>query len=192
MVFMYKRLAVLWKKPENLGPAYKRYLEEWRKQKVVERVEKPTRLDRARSLGYKAKQGFVIARVRVKMGGRKRPKPSGGRVPKKAGRFFTTAKSKQWIGEEKVARKFPNLEVLNSYWVGEDGTHKCFEAILVDRAHPAIKKDRTVRWISSEKHRGRTHRGLTSAGKHSRGLKKKGKGSEKTRPSLKAKKGRGK
>ena len=37
------------------------------------RVTRPSRPDKARRLGYKAKQGFVIYRVRVRRGGRKRP-----------------------------------------------------------------------------------------------------------------------
>ncbi len=131
---MLKYMAKLWKSPaKNLGEIQKHRLVEWRKEAVVTRIEKPTRINRARSLGYKAKQGFCIARVRVGKGMRKRPKPSGGRGPKKAGRFFPPGKSKQAIGEEKVARKFPNMEVLASYYVGEDGNFKWYEAVLVDR-----------------------------------------------------------
>ena len=33
---------------------------------AIERVEKPTNIKKARMLGYKAKQGFIIVRVRVK------------------------------------------------------------------------------------------------------------------------------
>jgi len=74
------------------------------------------------------------------------------------------------------------MEVLNSYYLAEDGQHKWFECILVDRAHPSVKTDKRLGWISDKK--GRAHRGLTSAGKKSRGLGKKGKGTEKVRPSL--------
>ena len=45
----------------------------WRKQPVSVRVDRPTRLDRARTLGYKPKSGIVIIRQRVDRGGRKRP-----------------------------------------------------------------------------------------------------------------------
>src|SRR3989338_11263260 len=88
------------------------------------KLEKPTNLERARRLGYKAKQGFLVVRARVPKGIRKRPKPAAGRKPTKAGRFFSTGKSKQWIAEERAARKFPNLEVLSSYWTAEDGNYK--------------------------------------------------------------------
>lgn len=151
----------------------KRRLIEWRKQPTIVRVEKPTRLDRARALGYKAKKGFVIARVRVRKGGRsRRLYGRGGRKPSKAGlRKFTPGKSLQWIAEEKAQRKFPNLEVLNSYYVGEDGQYKYYEVILVDPNQPTIKKDKNIGWIAEKQHRKRVFRGLTSAGKKARGLK---------------------
>ena len=177
---MIKYLTKLWRNPKkNLKDLLRVKMIEWRKEPVVKRIEKPTRLDKARKLGYKAKQGFVVVRVRVKAGLRKRPKPSGGRVPKKAGRFFSLGKSKQQVAEEKAARKYPNLEVLNSYQVGDDSINKWFEVILVDPNHPAVKKCRETSWIVGKK--GRVHRGLTSAGKKSRGLRRKGKGAEKVR-----------
>ena len=177
---MYKHMAEAWKKPDR----FKARMIKWRKENVVTRIEKPTRINRARSLGYKAKQGFVVVRARVKKGGRKRPKFGGGRKPKRMGRFFTLGKSKQVVAEEKSGRKFPNLEVLASYPVGEDGMSKWFECILVDKSHPSIKKDPDINWICEPQHTGRVFRGLTPAGKKSRGLRRKGLGAEKIRPSL--------
>jgi len=150
---------------------YKKRLIEFRKHGTVTRAEKPINIKRARALGYKAKQGFVIARVKVKKGKRMRPKYSGGRRPKARGRYFTAGKSKQQIAEEKAARKFPNLEVLNSYLAGDDGVQKWFDVILLDKSHSVIRKDRGLKWICENKHNGRAFRGLTSAGKKSRGLK---------------------
>ncbi|MEM7826881.1 MAG: 50S ribosomal protein L15e [Candidatus Aenigmatarchaeota archaeon] len=145
-------------------------LKKWRKAKVVERIEKPSKINRARSLGYKAKQGFVIVRVRIKKGGRRRPKPSGGRKPKKAGLVhFTPKKSLQLIAEERAARHYPNLEVLNSYYIADDGANKYFEVILVDPSHSVIKADKNINWIMNQ--RKRVFRGLTSAGKRMRGLR---------------------
>jgi len=136
---------------------------------AIERVRKPTNIARARSLGYKAKQGFVIVRVRIKKGGRRRPKIRKGRRPKRAGLVkFTPSQSLQAIAEKRVARKYPNLEVLNSYYVNEDGKYKYYEVILVDPNHPVIKKDKDINWICNQ--RGRAFRGLTSAAKKSRGL----------------------
>jgi large subunit ribosomal protein L15e len=163
MMAMHNYLAKLWKKPkENLGENYSKRLAEWREESTVTRVDKPTRLNRARTLGYKAKQGFIVARVRVVKGRRKRPAFKAGRRPKHRGRFFSLDKSKQRVAEERAARKFRNMEVLNSYWVGEDGNNEWYECILLDRDHPSVKKDRERNWITKPKHRGRAFRGLTN------------------------------
>jgi len=163
---LYQALRMLWRKPRNV-PDLKQRLIKWRKEPVITRVKKPTRIDRARSLGYKAKQGFVVVRIRIKKGGRKRPRIKKGRVPKKSGQVkFTPAKSLKRIAEERVARKYPNMEVLNSYYLAEDGQNKYYEVILVDRAHPVIRADKKLRGII--KHRGRVFRGKTSAGKKSK------------------------
>ena len=119
------------------------------------------------------------------------------RKPSKAGiSKITMAKNTQRIAEERVARHFPNLEVLNSYWVGQDGKHKYFEVIMIDTHHPAIIKDKQLGVFCSangnKAHKGRVYRGKTSAGKRGRGLHNKGKGAEKLRPSLKANLNRGK
>lgn len=177
-----KPLAQIWRKPKTgLGYLWKRKLVDYRRDLVITRLDKPTRLDRARSLGYRAKQGYVVVRVRVGKGVRKRPKPAGGRRPKTAGRFFPPGASHQAIAEQKAARKFRNLEVLNSYPVVEDGQRKWFEIILVDPTHPVIMKDNKINWITEIQHSGRAFRGKTSIQKRSRGLHKRGKGAEKVR-----------
>jgi large subunit ribosomal protein L15e len=158
-------------------------LQTWRREPAVIRIARPTRLDRARSLGYKAKQGIITARVRTWRGGRRKQRPRGGRRTKHLGVDRLTArKSSQRIAEERAARKFPNLEVLNSYWVGQDGKSKWYEIILVDPSHPRILSDPGLNWIASS--RGRALRGTTSAGQKGRGLRSKGRGAEKTMPSL--------
>ena len=68
--------------------------------------------------------------------------------------------------------------------MGEDGLHFWYEVILVDRANPSIVADPKINWIMQ--HKGRSERGLTSAGRRGRGLTHKGKGAEKLRPSLRA------
>jgi len=72
----YKYVAKAWKRPEDsfVKELMWQRLIEWRRQPTVLRVEKPTRIDRARRLGYKAKQGFVVTRVRVRRGGPRRTK----------------------------------------------------------------------------------------------------------------------
>jgi large subunit ribosomal protein L15e len=84
------------------------------------------------------------------------------------------------------------MEVLNSYWVGEDGKHKWYEVILVDPNHPSIMSDKELGWISKGPHRGRAEHGKTSAGRKGRGMSRKGIGTEKTRPGIRAHDGKGK
>ena len=119
------------------------------------------------------------------------------RKPSKAGvRKITMGKNIQRIAEERCARHYPNLEVLNSYWVGQDGKHKYCEVILIDTHHP--RSSPISNWACSP---GRTATTATAAvrpvallaGKRGRGLSRsKGKGAEKLRPSLKANLNRGK
>ena len=117
-------------------------------------------------------------------------RPKAGRRPKRMGvQKFKPSKSIRLIGEERVARKFPNLEVLNSYWVGEDGTSKWYEVILVDPQHPSIKADSNINWICGKQQHRRVFRSLTSAGKKVKSLRTRGRGAEKFRPSLKARRG---
>ena len=171
---MYQQIRMKWKKPKGeIKEILKRRLIEWRKEKTVERIKKPTRLDRARSLGYKAKKGFVLVRVKIKKGGRRRRLYGRrGRKPSKAGLVkFTTKQPLQAIAEQKAQRKFPNLNVLNSYLVGDDGIRKWFEIILVDPNSSVIKSDPHIRWVIESQHRKRALRGLTAAGKKARRLK---------------------
>jgi large subunit ribosomal protein L15e len=95
-------------------------------------------------------------------------------------------KSIQLIAEERAARKYPNLEVLNSYPLGSDGAREYFEVIMLDPNHPAIKNDPNFAWVANKAQRGRVYRGLTRAGRQARGLMSKGKGAERIRPSVRA------
>ena len=89
------------------------------------------------------KQGVIMVRTRAPCG--LRSKVHMKRKPSKAGiAKITMAKNTQRIAEERVNRHFPNLEVLNSYWVGQDGKHKYYEIIMLDPAHPAIKSDKDL------------------------------------------------
>ncbi len=187
MKSMYAFIRDAWKTPESSyvkGLTWER-LRKWRREQAVIRLEKPTRLDRARNLGYKAKQGVITVRVRTWRGGRRKQRPRGGRRTKHMGvNRLTARKSSRRIAEERASRKFPNLEVLNSYWVGQDGKSKWHEVILVDPNHPRILNDRSFNWTTSSGKRAL--RGKTSAGAKGRGLRNKGRGSEKTMPSLSA------
>ncbi len=193
---LHKHISAAWKKPKEGIPSRYRIdrMAGWRKEPVFMRVDKPTRIDAARRVGYKAKQGVVVVRTRVRRGGLRKGKIHMKRKPSKAGiKKITMGKSIQRIAEERSARRYPNIEVLNSYWVGEDGKNKFYEVFMIDPEHPAIKSDNDLGWVSSgSSHQGRALRGKTGAGKRGRGLLNKGKGAEKLRPSLKANKNRGK
>ena len=179
---MYKYIQEAWRNPSE---SYVRELmwqraPVWRRQKVVQRIDRPTRIDRARNLGYKAKKGYIVVRTRVRRGTRRKTRFTAGRKPKRMGvNKITTAKSIQRIAEERVSKKYPNLEVLNSYWVWSDGKYKFFEVILVDPQSPTIKNDPKINWICEPQHRNRALRGVTSAGKKGRGIAHKGKGRKK-------------
>lgn len=186
---MYSHIRDAWKKPDSTYVHELRWhrLQEWRREAAVQRIDKPTRLDRARSLGYKAKQGIVMVRAGIRRGSARKSRYIRGRRTKRMGmRKITRGKSIQRIAEERAARKFPNLQVLNSYWVGEDGKHKWYEIIMVDPAHPVIKNDPRLNWLCQTNQKGRVFRGKTSAGTKGRGQRKRGKGTEKTRPSIRS------
>lgn len=177
----YQQIAELWNNKDEHRALWKDRLIQWRRQPVIVELERPTRLDRARGLGYKAKKGFFLVRIRVDSGGRQREKFKSGRRSKKYGRRKIVNKNYQWVAEERAQRKFTNLEVLNSYEVAFDGLHYWFEVIMVDTQRPEIKADPVMKWITEKQHRKRVFRGKTSAGRSSRGLKWKGKGAEKMR-----------
>lgn len=161
----------------------------------VVRLDKPTNLAAARSKGYKAKQGVIVARVRMRKGSGGHNRPSRGRRPKRMGvNRLTRRQNIQAMAEQRAARKFPNTQALNSYWIGEDGKHKYFEVILIDGSHPSILADKNLSWAADPTHKGRAARGKTSAGKRSRGIGrgKRGRGFEKNGPSQRSHQRKGK
>jgi len=184
----YKYLQELWKKKQSDVMRYLLRLRCWeyRQLPVLHRATRPSRPEKAHRLGYKAKQGFVIYRIRLRRGGRKRNTP-GGRVngkPKNQG--ITGLKHKQnfrAIAEARVGKRLRSLRVLNTYWVNQDATYKYYETILVDPFHKAIRRDPHINWIASAKMKHRELRGLTSAGRRYRGLQGKTYGFKHNRPS---------
>lgn len=174
---LYKHIRQTWQ--NNRDELEKAAVLQWRQEPATLRVYRPTRLDRARALGYKAKQGFLIIRQRVDSGGRQRPKITGGRRTKHFRRFKILDMNYQAVAERRAVEHYPNCEVLNSYIVGNDSKHKWYEVILVDRAHPQVLADKNASGVAAQK--GRAQRGLTSANRQSRGLRRKGKGAEKVR-----------
>ncbi len=158
-----KYIKALYKKPKaNLGELYRERLAKIRKEATIEKLEHPTRMDKARTYGYKAKKGFLIARVKVKRGGKMRPHFMGGRKTKQYRRRKVIEKNYAWIAEEKAARKYKNCEVLGSYWIAKDGTNYWFEVVLGDRE--ILKTYNEYKnWIA--KTPGKVFRGVTSSNK---------------------------
>merc|ERR1711865_942928 len=156
---------------------------------AIHRASRPTRADKARKLGYKAKQGFLVYRVRVKRGGRKK-RVAKGIVYGKPGNCgvnkIKAVRSRRSIAEERIGRKCGGLRVLNSYWITEDAVHKWYEVIMVDPYHKVIRDDPRINWICKPVMKHRELRGLTAAGRRARGLQAKGKRATKLRPSKRA------
>ena len=190
----YKHITETFQKQENTYPSSNWHLLiKLRSSPSVYRIDHPSNIARARNLGYKAKQGYIVVRSKIRKGTMKKLRPRMGRKPGNLGvNKITPKKNLQRIAEERASKRFPNLVTLNSYYLIEDGRSKWFEVIMVDPHHPRILSDPKISWIADPKNKKRAPRGLTSAGKRGRGLHKKGIGAEKLRPSLKANKNRGK
>jgi len=186
---LYAKLREAWKKPDVAR--LRELMVEWRKGESVVKLDKPTRLDRARALGYKAKKGFLVVRVRVLRGGRQRHRTNKGRRSKRHTIKKVLKMSYKWVCEGRAQKKFENMEVLNSYYLAKDGRHYFYEVILVDPQRPEISKNKDTKWITKKTNQNRVQRGLTSAGKKSRGLRDKSP-TNKSRPSVRAGKRRGK
>ena len=102
---LYSYLRKIWNNPteESASVARERILK-WREEPVTIRIPKPTRLDRARAIGYRAKPGFVVVRQRVDRGGRKNPDIKGARRSKHASQRKDLAKSYQQVAEDTVKK----------------------------------------------------------------------------------------
>jgi len=119
---------------------------QWRKQNAIIRIDKPSRIQRARRLGYKAKQGIIVIRMRVGTGGMRKKRPRGGRRPKHLGvtRIKADVSMKE-VAENRVLERYPNMKLLGSYFLYKDGMHYWFEVILADPSHPRVSKDKELR-----------------------------------------------
>ncbi|CAO2601130.1 60S ribosomal protein L15 [Lemmus lemmus] len=148
----YKYIQELWRKKQSDVMRFLLRVRCWqyRQLSVLHRAPSPIRPNKARRLGYKAKQGY----------GATYGKPVNHGVNQ-----LKFAQSLQSVAEERAGRHCGALRVLNSYWVGEDSTYKFFEVILIDPFHKAIRRNPDTQWITEM-------RGLTSAGRNSRGLGK--------------------
>ena len=132
----------LWK--EN-APELRSRVIGWRKQNAMTRIDRPSRIERARRLGYKAKQGIIVIRMRVGTGGMRKQRPTGGRRPKHLGVTRIKADDDmKTVAERRVLERYPNMKLLGSYYIYKDGKHYWFEIILADPSHPRIAQDKEL------------------------------------------------
>merc|ERR1711988_1574141 len=187
----YKYLRELWNRKQSDVVRFLQRIRAWefRQLPTIHRASRPTRPDKARRLGYKAKQGYCVYRVRVRRGGRKRPVHKGqvyGK-PRNVGiNHLKARRSLRSVAEERAARKASNLRVLNSYWVNQDATFKYFEIIMIDVSHKCIRRDPRINWICAPVMKHRELRGVTSAGRATAVCAPRGHGTNKRRPSTRA------
>eukprot|EP00854_Cymbomonas_tetramitiformis_P013046 gene13046-15412_t len=174
----YKYVEELWKKKQSDVLRFLQRVRCWEFRQLpgILRLRRPSRPDKARRLGFKSKQGYVIYRVRVRRGGRKRPVAKGIVYGKPVHQGVTQLKfgrSHKSVAEERVGRRCGNLRVLNSYWINQDSTYKYFEVILIDPSHKCVRSDPRINWIVAPVHKHRELRGITACGKKYRGLSSK-------------------
>merc|ERR1711957_345630 len=187
----YKYVEEMWRKKQSDVMRFLSRIRTWefRQLPAIHRASRPTRPDKARRVGYKAKQGYLVYRVRVKRGGRKKRVAKGivyGKPGHQGIKKWKAARNLRSVAEERIGRKCGDLRVLNSYWVTQDAVHKWFEVVMVDPMHKCIRDDPRINWICNAVHKHRELRGLTAAGRRARGLQSKGKNATKLRPSKRA------
>nr|XP_034373021.1 60S ribosomal protein L15-like [Arvicanthis niloticus] len=125
--WLYCQLSALHRAPQSKGP------------------------EETRRLGFKAKQSYIIYRVRVLCGGRKRPVSKGVIYSKPSHHGYNQlkfARGLQSIAEERAGCHCEALRALNSYWVGEDSICKCFDVVLIDLVHKAIRRNPDIQCIT--------------------------------------------
>jgi len=175
----YKYVEELWKKKQSDVMRFLARVRTWEYRQLsrLHKCSRPTRPEKARHLGYKAKAGFTIYRSRVRRGGRKKDvskgivygKPKNHCVNKHNPRMNCRA-----LAEQRLGRKYGSLRVLNSYWIAQDAVYKWYEVIMVDPYATAIRADPRINWICKANKKHREMRGVTSAGRKHRGLLTKG------------------
>jgi large subunit ribosomal protein L15e len=181
-----------WKGVEDKDYDYKSLLKqrgmEYRKEKkAVVKVDKPTNIVSAKSIGYKAKQGIFVARVRVRKGSGTYARPKNKRRPKRQGQAkLTRRKSVRAMAEEKASKKFENAEVLGSYKIAEDGKSHYFEIVLADRESTRVGTDKRLVYLFKGQ-KGRAERGKTFAGRVNKEENKKTKRKKRKKKDIKYK-----
>ncbi len=144
---MYRQISREWRSlVKNSSQVFKQRAIAWRRGPTIVRIERPTRLDRAKALGYKGKQGIVVVRIKVSRGGMRQKRPTSGRRPKHMGTLKIKGHfSSQDTAERRVMERYPNVELLGSYPVYQDGRFIWHEVILADMNHPSMKASYEMR-----------------------------------------------
>ena|SRR5215469_2698013 len=137
----YSHMKETWQNPSSETKDWMRHSAiTWRREPVIKRIVRPTKLVTARNLGYKAKPGVVVIRVRIRRGGARKPRPVSGRRQKAMGvSKFTRSLSLKSIAEQRVSKHYPNLTVRSSYHLFSDGVSHWFEVILYDLQRPGLQ-----------------------------------------------------
>lgn len=144
---MYRQISKSWRSlVKTNSPDIKKRAILWRRGRTVVRLERPTRLDRARSIGYKAKQGYAVIRIKITRGGMRQKRPTSGRRPKHMGTLKIKGHfSSQDTAERRVLEKYPNTTLVGSYPVYQDGRFIWYEVIVADVHHPVLAGSFDVR-----------------------------------------------
>jgi len=188
----YKYLEELWKKKQSDTLRFLQRIRVWeyRHQPAIKKSTRVQRPEKARKVGYKAKQGYVVYRVRVRRGNRKTKVSKGicyGKPKNHGVNEQKPTKNLRTLAEMRAGRKLGGLRVLNSYFLAQDAIYKYYEVVMIDPFHNAIRNDPRINFMCKPTMKHRELRGLTSAGRKSRGLRHKGiHGGKKCRPSRKA------
>lgn len=141
----------------------KRGIEFRNEERAVVKVDYPTNLPNARSVGYKAKQGIFVVRVRVRKGTGTHHRPKNKRRPKRQGQNKLSRRiSTQGMAEQKASKYYSNAESIGSYKIAEDGKWHYFEVVMADRNAPSILADKNLKYLATGQ-QGRAERGKTFA-----------------------------
>jgi len=132
---------------------------------AVIKLERPTNIVSAKGVGYRAKQGIFVVRVRVRKGTGTHHRPKNKRRPKRQGQAKLSRRiSTQGMAEQKASKKFENAEVLGSYKIAEDGKWHYFEVVLADRTAATVVSDKSLSFLAHGQ-KGRAERGKTFSGR---------------------------
>lgn len=109
----YRYVQELYRKKQSDVLRYLLRIRCWQYRQLtrLHRAPRPSRPDKARRLGYRAKQGFLIYRISVRRGGRKRPVHKGctyGKPKSHGVNELKPYRNLQSVAEVRLNKKKPN------------------------------------------------------------------------------------